>query len=81
VFPVPAKEGEEEDVVAYVIRRPDNGLDEAALRAWISGQMPKFMWPRHIRFVDDFPRTPTNKVEKYKLKQEIMAELGIAPRT
>ncbi|MBI3993177.1 MAG: AMP-binding protein [Candidatus Lambdaproteobacteria bacterium] len=81
VFPVPAREGEEEDVVAYIIRQPGNALDEAALRGWISGRMPKFMWPRHIRFVDDFPRTPTNKVEKYKLKQELMAELGIAPRT
>ncbi len=42
--------------------------------------MPKFMLPRHIRFVPDFPRTPTNKIEKYRLKQQIMGELGLTPR-
>jgi crotonobetaine/carnitine-CoA ligase len=38
--------------------------------------MPKFMCPKHIRFIDDLPRTPTNKVEKYKLKEKILIELG-----
>lgn len=37
--------------------------------------MPKYMRPRHIRVVDDIPRTPTNKVEKYRLRQRILAEL------
>jgi len=26
--------------------------------------------------IDALPRTPTNKIEKYKLKQMILAELG-----
>jgi crotonobetaine/carnitine-CoA ligase len=34
------------------------------------------MWPKYIRFVDDFPKTPTLKVEKYKLKEQLLAELG-----
>ena len=29
--------------------------------------MPFFMLPRYIEFVDDMPRTPSAKVEKYKL--------------
>ena len=43
--------------------------------------MPKYMVPKHVRFVPALPLTPTNKVEKYKLKQQLMAELGKAPRT
>ena len=38
-------------------------------------EMPKYMIPRHIRFVDELPFTPTFKVEKYKLKELIMKEL------
>jgi crotonobetaine/carnitine-CoA ligase len=30
--------------------------------------MPYFMIPRWLDVVDDFPRTPTAKVEKYKLR-------------
>ena len=80
-FPIPSVDGDEDDLVACVELQADAGLDEGALRQWIAGQMPKFMWPRHIRFVDDLPRTPTNKVEKYKLKQAVMNELGIKART
>jgi acyl-coenzyme A synthetase/AMP-(fatty) acid ligase len=38
--------------------------------------MPKHMRPRHIRIVADIPRTLTSKVEKYKLRQLITAELA-----
>ncbi|MBI5604693.1 MAG: AMP-binding protein [Deltaproteobacteria bacterium] len=74
-FPVPAAEGEEDDIVVYVTRAQKSGLEEEALRKWLAVEMPKFMWPRHIRFIDDLPRTPTNKVEKYKLKKMILEEL------
>ena len=32
--------------------------------------MPYFMIPRWLDVVDDFPRTPTAKVEKYKLRAD-----------
>ena len=31
--------------------------------------MPYFMVPRYIEIVADFPRTPTAKVEKFKLRK------------
>lgn len=42
--------------------------------------MPKYMHPKHIRVVDQIPRAPTNKIEKYKLRQQILGEL-LAPGT
>ncbi len=74
-FPIPAAEGEEDDIVVYVTKAQKSGLEEEALRKWLAVEMPKFMWPRHIRFLDELPRTPTNKVEKYKLKKMILDEL------
>ena len=38
--------------------------------------MPRFMRPKHIRFIDALPQTPTFKVEKYKLRERILNELG-----
>ena len=75
-FPIPAEEGQEDDIVVYVVLKPGQNLSEEELRRWIGSEMPKFMWPKHIRFIDDLPKTPTNKVEKYKLKEKILMELG-----
>ena len=75
-FPIPAEEGEEDDIVVYTVLKPGHNLPEEELRKWMKSEMPKFMWPKHIRFIDDLPKTPTNKVEKYKLKEKILIELG-----
>jgi crotonobetaine/carnitine-CoA ligase len=74
-FPIPADEGMEDDIVLYVVK-VDRELTEGGLRKWIGSEMPKFMWPRYIRFTDALPQTPTYKVEKYKLREQILKELG-----
>ncbi|MFH1135731.1 MAG: AMP-binding protein [Pseudomonadota bacterium] len=78
VFPVPSAEGHEEDIAAFIVLNKGAVLTEDELRAWIKDEMPRFMWPRHIRFVENLPVTPTFKVEKYKLKAMIMKELGMS---
>jgi carnitine-CoA ligase len=42
--------------------------------AFAEDTMPKYMRPRHIRVVPDVPRTPTNKIEKYKLRSRLLDE-------
>lgn len=75
-FPIPAEEGEEDDIVVYIVLQPGQELSEQALRPWIETEMPKFMRPKHVRFIDALPQTPTFKVEKYKLRERILRELG-----
>lgn len=77
--PVPADVGDEEDVAVFVELKEGESMDEDELRAHAREVMPKYMVPKHVRFVPALPLTPTNKVEKYKLKQQLMAELGKAP--
>ncbi|RJX32259.1 MAG: acyl-CoA synthetase [Desulfarculus sp.] len=74
VFPVPAAEGLEDDIVVYIVVGEGHQLDNDELGAWIQREMPAYMRPRHIRFVDALPQTPTYKVEKYKLKEMFLAE-------
>ncbi len=75
-FPIPAEEGDEDDIVVYAVLKPGENLTEEDLRRWMGTEMPRFMWPKHIRFIGDLPKTPTHKVEKYKLKEKILGELG-----
>ncbi|MFT4101060.1 MAG: AMP-binding protein [Burkholderiaceae bacterium] len=78
-FAVPAAEGDEDDIVLYVVRAEGAGETAQDLLAWAESAMPKFMRPRHVRFIDDLPRTATNKIEKYKLRAAFAAERQDAP--
>lgn len=75
VYGVPS-EMTEEDVMACVVARPGSQLSAAALAAHAATVMARFMVPRYIRFVDALPKTPTDKVEKFRLVQA-----GITPDT
>lgn len=77
VFPIPAEVGGEHDIVTFIVPKQGEKLYEEELREWIKKAMPKFMWPKYIRFVDKLPETPTSKIEKYKLRELIKKELGI----
>lgn len=74
-FAIPAEVGSEDDIVVYIVPDQRGALSEEGLRAWMREQMPKAMWPKHIRFIDDLPKTPTNKIEKYKLRDKILQEI------
>lgn len=75
VFAIAATEGDEDDIVAFVASREGATLVEQDLHEYAAKNMPKYMRPRHIRIVADIPRTATNKIEKYKLRAQILAEL------
>jgi crotonobetaine/carnitine-CoA ligase len=64
---VPAELGEEE-VMVVVVPRGD-GVDAGELVAFCAERMAAFMVPRYVRTVSALPKTPTQKVQKYALRQ------------
>jgi carnitine-CoA ligase len=48
--------------------RDDSRLTEEEVFAHCAETLPYFMVPRFVELVTDFPRTPTAKVEKYRLR-------------
>lgn len=74
-FAVPGTEGDEDDIVAFVVPIDGSDLSEGELHRFAGDTMPKYMRPKHIRIVTELPRTPTNKVEKYKLRAVLLNEL------
>lgn len=71
-FPVPAEEGDEDEVAVAIEVDDDAELDEAELRSYLEENMPRFMIPKYIEFVDEIPTTETNKMEKYKLREDLV---------
>ncbi len=69
----PAAMGED-DVRIVVVPAGGSGLSAGVLYDWLTTVMPRYMLPRYIEFASSLPRTPTNKIEKFQLK-----EAGLAP--
>ena len=55
---------------------PDALADE--LRQWCKGNLRRYEYPHVVEFVVDLPRTPTGKVQRYKLREaeEVQATLA-----
>lgn len=66
---VPSEFGEE-DVFVLVIPRPDAQLTPESLSHDLDERLPRFMRPRYLELVDEFPRTPaTMRVRKFALRE------------
>lgn len=65
--PVPS-ELSEDDVMVYVVRAEGTDPGYAELVEFAVDQMAYYMVPRYWEFVDELPKTPSLKVEKFKLK-------------
>ena len=65
-----------EEVMAWVKVRPGHTVTDADLMAFCRGRIATFKIPRFWKFVDEFPTTVTGKVQKFRLREAAIAELG-----
>ncbi len=66
-----------EELMAWVVPRPGSSLSEEAVRDFCRGQIAHFKIPRYVKFVDSFPMTVTGKVQKYKMRESAIGDLGL----
>ncbi|MHB8589303.1 MAG: AMP-binding protein [Candidatus Dormibacteraceae bacterium] len=66
-----------EEVMAWVKPREGAKLTGDELAAWCKGKVATFKIPRHWKFVDSFPMTVTGKVQKFKMREVAVGELGL----
>jgi fatty-acyl-CoA synthase len=64
-----------EELMAWVIASPGKTLDPEEVRDFCRGKIAHFKVPRYVKLVDAFPMTVTGKVQKYKMREESIAEL------
>jgi len=66
-----------EELCAWVRLREGQAVSGEELREWCRGRIATFKIPRYWRFVDEFPMTVTGKVQKFKMRETSVAELGL----
>ncbi|MBI5439930.1 MAG: AMP-binding protein [Deltaproteobacteria bacterium] len=66
----------EDEVKICVVLRPDCAVDPADLIHYAAERMPYFAVPRYVEFMESLPKTPTERTQKYLLKQA-----GVTPNT
>jgi len=67
-----------EELMAWVILRPGASMTEQEAKDFCKGQIAHFKIPRYVKFVDAFPMTVTGKVQKFKMRDSAIDELGLA---
>ncbi len=66
-----------EELMAWVIPRGDVALSADAIRAFCEGRIARYKVPRYVKLVDAFPMTVTGKVQKFKMREQAIDELGL----
>jgi fatty-acyl-CoA synthase len=67
-----------EELCAWVIAKPGVTLAEDEVRAFCQGQIAHYKVPRYIRFVDAFPMTVTGKIQKFRIREQMVADLNLS---
>jgi len=66
-----------EEIIAWVSLKSGAKMNEDDIKAFCKGKIAHYKVPRYIKFTDEFPMTVTGKIQKYKMRQVSIAELGL----
>ncbi|HEY8506228.1 MAG TPA: AMP-binding protein, partial [Gemmataceae bacterium] len=66
-----------EEVMAFVRLRSGATVAEAELDAFCRERLAGFKVPRYWKFVESFPMTVTGKIQKFRLREMAVEELGL----
>ncbi|MCX7711653.1 MAG: AMP-binding protein [Clostridia bacterium] len=76
VIGVPSKEYGEE-VMACIILREGADISAEAIKEHVKGHMARHKTPKYVKFMEAFPMTASGKIQKYKLREMAIEELGL----
>lgn len=62
---------------ACVVLREGHQVSAAEIIGYCRGKLASFKLPKHVLFMTEYPMTPSGKVQKFKLKEQAEAALGL----
>jgi fatty-acyl-CoA synthase len=68
-----------EELAAFVRLHDGATVSEDELRECCRGRIAHYKIPRYVMLVDEFPMTVTGKVQKFKLRDQAIEQLGLTP--
>ena len=66
-----------EEVCAWIMLKDEEPVTEEEIREFCRGKIATFKIPRYVRITDEFPMTVTGKVQKFKMREVSIEELGL----
>jgi fatty-acyl-CoA synthase len=66
-----------EEVMAWIKLRSGASATADDLKGFCKGKIASFKIPRYWKFVDEFPMTVTGKIQKFRMREIAVAELGL----
>ncbi len=66
-----------EELMAWIKPRAGADLSEEAVREFCRGRIAHFKIPRYLTFVTEFPMTVTGKVQKFRMREMAVEQLGL----
>lgn len=69
---VPSEMGDD-DLKLFIRPAPGQNPDPLELIRWCEARMPYFQIPRYIEGIDEFPKTPTQRIKKSDLSRSVEA--------
>lgn len=70
-----AKYGEE--LCAWIKLRAGAAISEDEIRQFCRDKLAHYKVPRYVRFVSEFPQTVTGKIQKFKIREQMIDQLGL----
>ncbi len=67
-----------EELCAWIKLRDGEDANADEIKTFCKDQIAHFKVPRYVRFVDEFPMTVTGKIQKFKMRETMIAELNLA---
>lgn len=68
VIGVPDEKWGEVGAAIILLKEGNDSVTPEAVIAFVKSRLASFKAPKHVRFVEDLPRTPSGKVQKHKLR-------------
>ncbi len=68
-----------EEICAWIKLQEGQSPMEDETRDFCRQRLAHFKVPTHVMFVEEFPETVTGKIQKFKMREEAVARLGLQP--
>jgi len=66
-----------EEICAFIQTKTEETLDVEKVRGYCKGRIAHYKVPRYVLDIEEFPMTVTGKIQKYRLREIAVEQLGL----
>ena len=66
-----------EEVIAYIRLREGEEMTVEEIKEYCQGKIARYKIPRYVQIIEEFPMTASGKIQKYKLREMAIENLGL----